>query len=72
MSGLQTSFGCQGKVEVTQINLTHCDTAQQLLCQSVVESNSDVAIISEPYRVPTGNANWIVDKTGLAAIWATG
>lgn len=58
--------------QVTQLNLNHCDAAQQLLCQAVVESRTDIAIISDPYRVPAGNGNWVTDKSNMAAIWTTG
>lgn len=59
-------------MEVTQINLNHCDTAQQLLWQSTTETKCDVAIIAEPYRVPTDNGNWVADRAGMAAILVTG
>lgn len=59
-------------MEVTQLNLNHCDTAQQLLWKSVSESKCDVAILAEPYRVPAGNGNWIADKAKTAAIWTMG
>lgn len=55
-----------------QLNLNHCETAQQLLWQSIVEVKGDVAILSDPYQIPTGNANWISDSTKTAAIWVTG
>lgn len=72
MSGLQRSGGYEITVEITQINLNHCDTAQQLLWQSVSESRSDVAIISEPYRIPPGDGNWIADEAKTVAIWTAG
>lgn len=59
-------------MEVVQINLNHCDTAQQLLCQSTKEAKCDVAIISDPYRIPSGNGNWVADEAGTAAIWTVG
>lgn len=58
-------------MRVAQINLNHCDAAQQLLCQAVTESSTDVVIISDPYRIPAGNGNWVADKSGMAAIWTT-
>ncbi|XP_062713157.1 uncharacterized protein LOC134290133 [Aedes albopictus] len=60
------------ELEVVQINLNHCDTAQQLLCQSTKEAKCDVAIISDPYRIPSGNGNWVADEAGTAAIWTVG
>lgn len=55
-----------------QLNLNHCETAQQLLWQFIAEKDCDVAILSDPYRVPAGNGNWISDRTKSVAIWATG
>ncbi|XP_053691261.1 uncharacterized protein LOC128739783 [Sabethes cyaneus] len=59
-------------MEVTQINLYHCDIAQQLLWQSTTESLCDAAIIAEPYRIPPGNGNWAADKAAMAAIHVMG
>ena len=59
-------------MRITQINLNHCDTAQQLLYQRAIERSHDVAIIAEPYQVPTGNGRWVADKAGKAAINVTG
>ena len=58
--------------QVVQLNLNHCDAAQQLLYQSVAEWKVDVAILADPYRVPTGNGNWVADKSKSAAICTTG
>jgi hypothetical protein len=55
-----------------QLNLNHCDAAQQLLYQAVAESMTDIAIIAEPYRIPTGNTNWVADRSNMAAIWTSG
>lgn len=59
-------------MQVTQLNLNHCDAAQQLLCQTVAEWGTDIAIIADPYRVPAGNGNWVTDGSKMAAIWTTG
>lgn len=59
-------------VQVIQLNLNHCYAAQQLLCQTVAESGTDVAILSDPYRIPSGNGNWVADRSNMAAIWTTG
>lgn len=59
-------------MQVIQLNLNHCDTAQQLLWQSVVEKGCDVALLSDPYRIPAGNRNWVADPRGSVAIWVTG
>lgn len=72
MPGSRTSSRRQVTVKVTQLNLNHCDAAQQLLYQAVSEWETDVAIIADPYRVPAGNGNWIADGSKMAAIWTTG
>lgn len=61
-------------MQVIQLNLNHCDTAQQLLWQTVVEKKCDIALLSEPYRVPERDRdrNWLADPTNAAAIWVTG
>ncbi|XP_053691536.1 uncharacterized protein LOC128740052 [Sabethes cyaneus] len=59
-------------MEVIQINLNRCDTAQQLLWQSTTETKCDVAIKAEPYRISSDNGNWIADRAGMAAILVTG
>ncbi|KAH8368955.1 hypothetical protein KR084_004486, partial [Drosophila pseudotakahashii] len=46
-------------------------TAQDLLTQTVREVGTEVAILSEPYRTGTSR-EWIVDRTGKAAIWLCG
>ncbi len=55
-------------LKVLQINLNHCEVAQDILIQSVRELKIDIVIISEQYRnmaIPT----WIADSTVKAAIW---
>ena len=59
-------------MEITQINLNHCDAAQQLLWQSTTETKCDVAIVAEPYRIPPDNGNWVADRAGIAAIYVMG
>ncbi|KAH8318250.1 hypothetical protein KR059_000699, partial [Drosophila kikkawai] len=45
--------------------------AQDLLTQTVRERGSEVAILSEPYRI--GNSrDWATDRTGKAALWLCG
>lgn len=51
-----------------QINLNHCEVAQDLLWQNMAESACDVAIISEPHRIPDNNDLWVADKSRSAAI----
>lgn len=59
-------------MEVVQLNLNHCEMAQDLLRQSMAEIRMDVALISEPYNVPTNNRNWVTDKARMAAIHVCG
>ena len=59
-------------MEITQINLNHCDAAQHLLWQSTTETKCDVAIIAEPYRIPPDNGHWAADRTEMAAIHVMG
>lgn len=58
-------------MKVVQINLNHCAAAQNLLTQSVLENNIDVAIISDPYVVPN-RSDWIADQSSSVAIWTCG
>lgn len=51
-----------------QINLNHARRAQDLLAQFMNERDASVAIISEPYRVPAGDPQWIGSADGLTAI----
>ena len=72
MPSLPKGEGRSTIMEVTQINLNHCDTAQQLLWQSTTESKCDVAIIAEPYHIPADNDNWVADRAAMAAIQVMG
>lgn len=59
-------------MEIVQLNLNHCEMAQDLLWQSVAEMKLDVALISEPYKVPTNNKNWVTDKAQMTALFVCG
>lgn len=59
-------------MEVIQLNLNHCELAQVLLMQTMAEIRVDVALISDPYKVPPNNGNWVSDKAKLAAIRVCG
>lgn len=59
-------------IKCIQININHCEAAQDLLSQITREQKADVVLISEQYKTPTGNGNWVEDKTSKAAIWACG
>lgn len=51
-----------------QINLNHARRADDLLRQVMDERDSGVALISEPYRIPAGNPQWVGSPDGSAAI----
>uniref|UniRef100_A0A2M4BC28 Putative waldo-6 aae n=1 Tax=Anopheles marajoara TaxID=58244 RepID=A0A2M4BC28_9DIPT len=59
-------------MEVIQVNLNHCEAAQLLLGQTTAETKCDVAMISEPYKLPESNTTWVADRSKKAAIWVTG
>lgn len=59
-------------MEVVQLNLNHCELAQDLLRQSTAEIRVDVALISEPYNVPTNNGSWVTDKAKMVAVHVCG
>jgi len=50
-------------------NLNHCRGAQYLLHQTVVEQDTDIAIISEPYSIPN-TLNFHSNTPSTSAIWA--
>ena len=52
-----------------QLNLNHCEAAQDLFWQSTQENNIDVAILSDQYRDIEGTRSWLRDSTGKAALW---
>lgn len=58
-------------MRILQLNVNHCQAAQDLLRQSVRELDIDISIISEPYRT-IESANWVSDGTNTSAIWAVG
>lgn len=58
-------------MRILQINLNHCEAAQDLLSQTVRENSIDVAIICEQYRNLHGNV-WVADSVNKCAIWACG
>ncbi|XP_066905816.1 uncharacterized protein [Halyomorpha halys] len=59
------------KIRILQLNLNHCDPAQDLFWKTVKDLRIDVAILSEQYK-NLENVAWISDITGRAAIWAFG
>ncbi|XP_039969022.1 uncharacterized protein LOC120780849 [Bactrocera tryoni] len=61
----------KGEMRVVQINLNHCEAAQELLKQTIYEKKIDVAIVCEQYKNISAGT-WISDKESKAAIWACG
>ncbi|XP_070068165.1 uncharacterized protein [Drosophila takahashii] len=47
-------------MQLIQLNLNHCRTAQDLLTQTVREVGTEVAILSEPYRTGTSRDGRVV------------
>lgn len=58
-------------MKIVQINLNHCEAAQDLLSQTTRELKADVAIICEQYRNPN-TPTWVHDPIGSVAVWACG
>lgn len=58
-------------LKVLQLNLNHCEAAQDLLIQTVSEEKIYVVLIADQYR-NLDESLWKVDATGLAAIWTCG
>ncbi|KAL0830145.1 hypothetical protein ABMA28_003602 [Loxostege sticticalis] len=59
-------------LRVLQANINHSTMGQDLLLQHIVEWSIDVAIVSEPYWVPTDRETWIADTAGLVVVITTG
>lgn len=59
----------QGKEEfrVIQVNCNHSRGSQDMIEQLLAEGEAEVAIVSEPYRVP-GSGRWAGDLRGVAAV----
>ncbi|XP_029173917.1 uncharacterized protein LOC114942669 [Nylanderia fulva] len=58
-------------IRALQINLNHCEIAQDLLMQTARELKLDIVLISEPYK-QLSSLNWITDVHEKATIWACG
>lgn len=58
-------------MKILQLNLNHCEAAQDLLMQTVRELKPDLVMISEPYR-HLGAQTWASDASNKAAIWSCG
>jgi hypothetical protein len=57
-------------IKILQGNLNHSSGAQNIFTQTLLEWSIDVAVIAEPYFVPTSPPNpyWTSDTLGLVAI----
>ncbi|XP_066903066.1 uncharacterized protein [Halyomorpha halys] len=55
------------QMRILQLNLNHCEAAQDLLYQRVREQHIDVAILCEQYKNLDGNS-WVSDVSGRAAV----
>lgn len=56
-------------MKILQLNINHCQAAQELLKQNVRDFNIDIAMLSEPYR-NIESPNWICDCTNTSSIWS--
>lgn len=56
-------------MKILQLNLNHCQAAQDLLKQSVRELSVDVAMLSEPYQ-RMEPPKWLCDASNTSAIWS--
>jgi len=54
-----------------QLNLNHCEAAQDLLWQTIQECNIDIAILSEQYKNLDSDA-WVSDSACHAALFSCG
>lgn len=71
MPSIQESLECNDGMGMIQIDLNHCEAAQDLLSQAIYERGVKVAIINERNR-DHKNGGWTTDGTYKAAIWACG
>ena len=54
-------------LQVLQAIINHCARAQDLLVQSLVQWSIQLAIVAEPYSIPTRD-NWVADNTRVVAL----
>ncbi|CAB0037362.1 unnamed protein product [Trichogramma brassicae] len=59
-------------MRILQLNLNHCEAAQDLLCDAIGELRIDVAILCEQYKNLAPPNTWLADADGQAAIWVHG
>ncbi|CAB0042383.1 unnamed protein product, partial [Trichogramma brassicae] len=56
-------------MRILQLNLNHCEAAQDLLCDTISRLRIDVAILCEQYKNLAPPNTWLADADGQAAIW---
>ncbi|CAB0038652.1 unnamed protein product [Trichogramma brassicae] len=59
-------------MRILQLNLNHCEAAQDLLCDTISKLRIDVAILCEQYKNLAPPITWLADADGQAAIWVHG
>ncbi|CAB0039969.1 unnamed protein product [Trichogramma brassicae] len=59
-------------MRILQLNLNHCEAAQDLLCDTISRLRIDVAILGEQYKNLAPPNTWLADADGQAAIWVHG
>ncbi|CAB0029200.1 unnamed protein product [Trichogramma brassicae] len=59
-------------MRILQLNLNHCEAAQDLLCDTMSKLRIDVAILCEQYKNLAPPNTWLADADGQAAIWVHG
>ncbi|CAB0043537.1 unnamed protein product [Trichogramma brassicae] len=59
-------------MRILQLNLNHCEAAQDLLCDIISKLRIDVAILCEQYKNLAPPNTWLADADGQAAIWVHG
>ncbi|CAB0038502.1 unnamed protein product [Trichogramma brassicae] len=56
-------------MRILQLNLNHCEAAQDLLCDTISKLRIDVAILFEQYKNLSPPNTWLADADSQAAIW---
>ncbi|CAB0040345.1 unnamed protein product, partial [Trichogramma brassicae] len=56
-------------MRILQLNLNHCEAAQDLLCDTISKLRIDVAILCEQYKNLAPPNTWLADADSQAAIW---
>ncbi|XP_046666641.1 uncharacterized protein LOC124358384 [Homalodisca vitripennis] len=59
-------------LRILQLNLNHCEAAQDLLVQTIHEQDIDVAILCDQHRNLVSPHVWISDANAQTAIWVRG